>query len=662
MRIPAAGLAAALLIWIIAPHIYDEFPGARVKVVRGPMPAAAARFEIPIGVRPTLARLQPPFALIVRVRNDGSSPVMFTIELDGYARCSEEIAPGKSRRLDCAVRDNWIGDADHAAVIVGGDAPFTVEELELATHHGAISSGPKDLIVVPEGFSAYQPASVWQLGLVFLLMCSAVLSVWRPRSVYRRWLARSHLALTIIVVLILLTTVTASWFSPYALVISVSFLSKLLIVGAAPALWSYARVLWRWIAAPRIVPYSRAAAIGLFVGWVFTSFAGYRVDRWYGGNITGLLSIGTLFSEHNPLLNERPDLRASLHVVSHGGYDGQFFYFMAFDPLINRYANRRDSYHQIADDPPYRFGRIGFPWLTWLFSAGQPERFPATMVAIILGSLGLCAALLSLLAQRYGLSSLYGLIILMIPGFWESAVLTLPEPLTLVFVLGALLAAAGQRWFLTGLCLAMAMLIRETGGGIVLAIPAAIFLAGHRRAAVLIAVMAFAPIVMWKLYLGWAFYPLRGMAAFTPHPDDVGVPFKGVFTLFENMADGGFLGQPEHFRAGTLFVILSTLAAALAAVCFFVRPAAITAAALFYGLLTITFNYEAVWLSIGNAQRLSIDLFTSLALAFVLTKTAKGWLLPRTFAVFWSLTLLYMLYGTFNAVDVRGAMLSWAGF
>lgn len=661
MRIPAAGLAAALLTWIVAPHIYGEFPGARVKVVRGAMPSSAARLDIPIGVRPTLARLQAPFALIVRVRNDAAVPATFTVELDGQTRCAEEIAPGASQRFDCAVRENWAGGADHAASVIGGATPFAVEELELATHHGAISSGPKDLIVVPDGFSAYQPASIWSLGVVFLLMWTAVLSVWRSKAAYRSWLARSHLVLTALVGLILLATVTAAWVSPYALVISGGFLSKLLIVAGLPVLWSLLRQAWSWIASPRLAPYSRAAAIGLFVGWVFASFAGARADQWYGGNTSGLLNIGTKFYDRNPLVNERPDLRAALHLIDGGGYDAQFFYFMAFDPLITRYSHRPRSYDRVADAPPYRFGRIGFTWLTWAFSGGREHRFPATMVAIILGSLGLCAALLSLLAHRYGLSSWYGLVILIIPGFWQSAVLTLPEPLTLVFVLGGLLAAAGQRWFLTGVCLAMAMLIRETGGAIVLAIPAAIFLAGHRRAALMVAFIAFTPVVLWKLYLGWIFYPVQGLQAFTPHPDDVGVPFKGVWKMWEHISQGSFVGQPDHVRAGILFAILSTAAAAFAAVCFFVRPAPMTAAAMFYGLLTITFNYEAVWLNIGNAQRLSIDLFSSLALAFVVTSTGGYRLLPRAFAVFWVATLFYMLYGTFEAQDVRRVMVGWVG-
>lgn len=672
MRLPAAGLAAALVVWLLTPHIYSDFPGARVKVIRGSTPSQTTRLDVPIGVRPTLARLQTPFALIVRVRNESPVAATFTVELDGQTRCSAEIGAGQSTRIDCAVREHWIGDADHTGAIVSTGAPFSLEEFELASHHGATSPGPSDLIVVPEGSAAHRPASIWRLGVVFFLMWAAVLSVWRARPPLdsgerplargRPWLRRLHLFFAAVVGLVLLVTLIAEFVSPYGLVISGEFLTRLLVVAGLPVLWRWLRIVWSWVAAPRVVAYSRAVAIGLFVGWVFWSFAIHRADEWYRGNRTGLLNIGTKFYEQNPLVNERDDLRASLHLHDGGGYDGQFFYFAAFDPLITRYAHRPRSYTKVVDAPHYRFGRIGFSWLTWLFSGGNDTRFPATMIAIILGSLGICAALLSLLAQRYGLSSWYGALILFIPGFWQSAALTLPEPLTLAFVLGGLLAVARQRWVIAGLCLGMAMLVRETGGAIVLAIPAGIFLAGQRRAALVVFALAFTPVVLWKLYLGWIFYPVYGLQALTPHPDDVGLPFQGIWEMGTKIWSGAFVGQGEHVRSGILFAILSTGAAALAAVSFFVRPAAMTAAAAFYGLLTITFNYHAVWLNIGNAQRLSIDLFTALALAFVLTKTAKGWLLPRTFAIFWTLTVLYVLYGTYEAHDIRRAMLGWTGF
>jgi hypothetical protein len=102
-----------------------------------------------------------------------------------------------------------------------------------------------------------------------------------------------------------------------------------------------------------------------------------------------------------------------------------------------------------------------------------------------------------------------------------------------------------------------------------------------------------------------------------------------------------------------------TSAAALAVAAFAKRPAPMTAAALSYGLLAITFNYEAVWVYIANAQRLTIDLFS--ALAIVLLQPAGQRRLPRTFALFWLASALYLLFGMSESADIRRVLFGWIG-
>jgi hypothetical protein len=121
-----------------------------------------------------------------------------------------------------------------------------------------------------------------------------------------------------------------------------------------------------------------------------------------------------------------------------------------------------------------------------------------------------------------------------------------------------------------------------------------------------------------------------------------------------------FAGMPEMARAGALFPLLTTSAIALATAFLIFRPSAISAAAVVYALLTIQFNYDAVWLHIGNAQRLTIDLFVALALAFVLQPPARR-VLVRPIAVFWSASALYLAFGTFEAAAIRHSAVDWVG-
>jgi len=108
-------------------------------------------------------------------------------------------------------------------------------------------------------------------------------------------------------------------------------------------------------------------------------------------------------------------------------------------------------------------------------------------------------------------------------------------------------------------------------------------------------------------------------------------------------------------RAGWTYPILTTAAAALATAVMIKRPSPVAAAALFYGVLTITFNYEGVWLHVGNAHRLTIDLFVALALV-----TVQPWrgqrIWPKSMALFWCATAAYLLFASYEAPAIRAAL------
>ena len=61
------------------------------------------------------------------------------------------------------------------------------------------------------------------------------------------------------------------------------------------------------------------------------------------------------------------------HYLPGDGYDGQFYYFIALDPV------NAPSY---TDAPIYRYERILYPLLALLLAAGQAPLIPATMIAI----------------------------------------------------------------------------------------------------------------------------------------------------------------------------------------------------------------------------------------------------------------------------------------
>jgi hypothetical protein len=97
MRAPlaAAGIGLAL-VWLVSPHVFEQFSAAREKVVRDEVPVTAAELRIPIPGDPAFDSLSPPFAAISRIRNDSASTLVVSIALDDSEICRARIGPSRA--------------------------------------------------------------------------------------------------------------------------------------------------------------------------------------------------------------------------------------------------------------------------------------------------------------------------------------------------------------------------------------------------------------------------------------------------------------------------------------------------------------------------------------------------------------------------------------
>jgi len=201
----------------------------------------------------------------------------------------------------------------------------------------------------------------------------------------------------------------------------------------------------------------------LYAAVFATVFVVRRVASVESGDVSGNVVIGRL--------NAPGRVPSDLSVVGGPGYDGQFYYRLAVDPFhLDGLTNG------IRIDSPVRLQRIGYPFLSWLVSAGQSPLVPFALVLVNVLAVAALAGLGAALARSYGRAPAWGLLFCVFSGFVVTLARDLTELLAAALVVGALLALRGERPVTAGIILAGAVLTRETA----LILPVAILLASLR--------------------------------------------------------------------------------------------------------------------------------------------------------------------------------------
>lgn len=137
------------------------------------------------------------------------------------------------------------------------------------------------------------------------------------------------------------------------------------------------------------------------------------------------------------------------------GYDGQFAYFIALDPLNARYY---------MPDPAYRYTRILYPAVARTLALGNPSIVPVSLILVNLVAIAAGTVALAAWFMRSGLSSWLALVYGLYPGLFVGLRRDLTEPLAygLVVIAIYLLYYGGRRrLFVAGVVLGLAALTRE---------------------------------------------------------------------------------------------------------------------------------------------------------------------------------------------------------
>jgi hypothetical protein len=196
-----------------------------------------------------------------------------------------------------------------------------------------------------------------------------------------------------------------------------------------------------------------------FLGWL--GFALARWQIWAKGHLSLFIMAGHVYTH-------RAQLPPGLRLVPSAGYDGQFYYRLALDPF-----NWHATAFGITMDQSYRYSRIGYPVVAWIFSLGQHQLVPVVLVVLNLFGVAAMAMLGGAFARRSGRHALWGLAFALYFGLVISVGRDTAEPLAEACMLGGLLAyrrGGGRMYLLATVLFAYGAITRET----ILLAPAAI--------------------------------------------------------------------------------------------------------------------------------------------------------------------------------------------
>jgi len=140
------------------------------------------------------------------------------------------------------------------------------------------------------------------------------------------------------------------------------------------------------------------------------------------------------------------------------GYDGQFYYRLALDPL----TSRRTDFGVTLDIPSFRHQRILYPFMAWALSAGNAALVPWIMLLINYSALCLLGWLGGVYAQTFKRHALWGLFLPLFPASLFSLTRDLVEALEISLLVSSLLMLRRDKHVWGAILLTLAVLTKES--------------------------------------------------------------------------------------------------------------------------------------------------------------------------------------------------------
>lgn len=235
-----------------------------------------------------------------------------------------------------------------------------------------------------------------------------------------------------------------------------------------------------------------------------------------------LIGLDFLINHHHALYYVHIGPRFVLHDPhAAAGYDGQFYYQIARDPLHAA---------QFLDQPAYRYQRIVYPLLVAALSVGQARLIPYMLLLVNFVSVVLGTELVARLLIKKKLSPWFSLAFGLYFGQAASFLCDLTEPLTYFLVCLGLLLLLRKRLTCAAIIWGLAVLSRETAMLFPLGYIAMYLYQRRWQNASRLLLLSIVPTAAWYFIVGLHFHT-NGLDGAPPFE---WIPFQGLFYFYND--------------------------------------------------------------------------------------------------------------------------------
>ncbi|MBC8160201.1 MAG: hypothetical protein H7Z42_03195 [Roseiflexaceae bacterium] len=261
----------------------------------------------------------------------------------------------------------------------------------------------------------------------------------------------------------------------------------------------------------------------LLILLTLTAYASFIVTTLslHNNDISYFIQAGDMFTDSNVAPEGLTVLENSY------GYDGQFYYRLALDP----FTTKKTDFGIVIDNPPYRNQRILYPLFTWILSTGNSYYVPIVMIGVNVAFLCLIAYATGQYIQGVGSHVIFGLAVVLYPGFLFSVSRNLTEIVEVSLIILSLQLLTKRYYLFSALAATAAILAKETALLWILSVLIVGIYKQITSGTFRWSNYFFIPLAVyigWQAFLGmiWGEIPLLSASG-----NNIGLPFSGILKL-----------------------------------------------------------------------------------------------------------------------------------